>query len=239
VKILGCDPGPEKSSFVFWDSQAEKILQGAILPNSEVLGLFRSLPSDCEAVVIEMISHYGSGMPAGKEVFNTCVFIGELKEACAHRFKAGLIERRHIKIHFCNSARAKDANIRQALIDRFGSPGTKKVPGRLYGVKADEWQALGLAVFWGDLCATPQIEAFQNSAEALKCFRTRDLLSDRGKLPENRGPNGEKEDSDGRGKGRAEKASNCEKENGGGLRSNLRGDPGEPSSPYLLVEGRG
>jgi hypothetical protein len=102
-------------------------------------------------VAIEMIGHYGSGMPAGKDVFNTCVFIGELKEACSQGFKAYLIERRFIKLHLRNSARAKDSNIRQALIDRFGAPGTKKSPGRLYGVKADEWAALALAVYFGDL----------------------------------------------------------------------------------------
>lgn len=97
-----------------------------------------------------MIGHYGSGMPAGKEVFNTCVFIGELKEACLPEFKAYLVERRHIKIHLCNSARAKDSNIRQALIDRFGSPGTKKNPGKLYGIKADEWAALACVVYFAD-----------------------------------------------------------------------------------------
>jgi hypothetical protein len=46
--------------------------------------------------------------------------------------------------------RAKDSNIRQALIDRFGEPGTKKVPGLLYGIKKDEWSALALGVFWHD-----------------------------------------------------------------------------------------
>ena len=117
MKILAVDPGPEKSALILWDSQEEKILQAAILPNPEALALFRSLPDDCQAVTIEMIGHYGSGMPAGKDIFNTCVFIGELKEACSPRFTAHLIERRFIKIHLCNSARAKDSNIRQSLID--------------------------------------------------------------------------------------------------------------------------
>lgn len=54
-------------------------------------------------------------------------------------------------LDLCNSARAKDSNTRQALIDRFDAPGTKKSPGRLYGVKADEWAALPLAVYFEDL----------------------------------------------------------------------------------------
>jgi len=89
------------------------------------------------------------------------------------------------------------------------------------------------------LAENPQIEAFQNFAEVLECPKTNDLLSGRGKLPENRGQNGAETDSDGRGKGRTEKASNSQNETGSSLRSSLRGDPGEPSSPYLLVEGRG
>jgi hypothetical protein len=48
---------------------------------------------------------------------------------------------------------AKDANIRQALIDRFGGSkeaaiGTIKRQGPLYGVKGHEFAALAVAVTW-------------------------------------------------------------------------------------------
>jgi len=51
--------------------------------------------------------------------------------------------------------RAKDANIRQALIDRYGpgkdkAIGQKKTPGPLYGFKSHEWAALAVAVTWMD-----------------------------------------------------------------------------------------
>lgn len=36
--------------------------------------------------------------------------------------------------------------MRQALIDRFGAPSTKKAPGLLYGVSSHMWAALALAV---------------------------------------------------------------------------------------------
>jgi len=58
-----------------------------------------------------------------------------------------------VKMHLCGQARAKDANIRQALIDRFGGAaaiGRKAAPGPLYGISGDVWQALGLAVTWWD-----------------------------------------------------------------------------------------
>lgn len=57
-----------------------------------------------------------------------------------------MLPRLDVKIHLCKTAKAKDANIRQALIDRFGYPGTKHHPGVLYGVKTHCWAALGVAV---------------------------------------------------------------------------------------------
>ena len=36
--------------------------------------------------------------------------------------------------------------MRQALLDRVGPRGTAKAPGPTYGLKADEWAALGVAV---------------------------------------------------------------------------------------------
>jgi len=96
-----------------------------------------------------MIGHYGSGMPAGKDVFDTCIFIGRVIEILKSE-RPILILRREIKLHFCGSMKAKDSNIRQSLIDRFGPSGIKKSKGILYGIKGDEWQALALAVFLGD-----------------------------------------------------------------------------------------
>ena len=55
-------------------------------------------------------------------------------------------EHQQIKVHLCESARAKDGNVRQALIDRIGAQGTKKKPGPTYGVSKDVWAALAVAV---------------------------------------------------------------------------------------------
>lgn len=83
-----------------------------------------------EELVIEMIASYG--MPVGKEVFETCVWIGRFIQA--HSSKYRLVYRADVKMHLCHSMKANDATIRQALIDRFGAPGTKKNPGLLYGM---------------------------------------------------------------------------------------------------------
>nr|DAF28833.1 MAG TPA: hypothetical protein [Caudoviricetes sp.] len=77
-----------------------------------------------DAIVIEMIASYG--MPVGKEVFDTCVWIGRFAEASG--MTTNYIYRKDEKMNICHSMRAKDSNIRQALIDRFGVVGTKKNP---------------------------------------------------------------------------------------------------------------
>lgn len=101
--------------------------------------------------VIEMIASYG--MPVGKEVFDTCVWIGRFIERIL-RFatdKIYYIYRKDEKMNICHSMKAKDSNIRQALIDRFGKVGTKKDQGWFYGFKADIWSAYAVGITYLDM----------------------------------------------------------------------------------------
>jgi hypothetical protein len=98
--------------------------------------------NDNGPVAIEMIASYG--MAVGADVFRTCVWIGRFQQingGCAR-----LIPRMDVKMHLCHNSRAKDANIRRALIDKLGPPGTKKAQGPTYGVKSHAWAALAVAV---------------------------------------------------------------------------------------------
>lgn len=90
---------------------------------------------------IEMIASYG--MPVGREVFETCLNIGELAMQMPH---AKLITRQQVKLGICYSPRATDATIRAALMDRFGGKASVKKGGKLYGIAADVWAALAIAV---------------------------------------------------------------------------------------------
>ena len=57
-------------------------------------------------------------------------------------------------MHLCKNNRAKDGNVRQAILDRYPATGggknpqvgTKKAPGPLYGVSGHAWQALAVAI---------------------------------------------------------------------------------------------
>jgi hypothetical protein len=144
MKILAIDPGPESSAYVIWDG--EKVLDRAIIGNDDVI---RSLGSGrmLDACAIEKIACYG--MAVGAEVFETCVWTGRFIERWRDYAAMGdpiRIPRGEIKVHLCRSTKAKDANVGQALIDRFGAPGTKKAPGVLFGVTSHCWAALAVAV---------------------------------------------------------------------------------------------
>lgn len=80
-----------------------------------------------DKAIIEMVASYG--MAVGATVFETCVAIGQFKEiAMRQNIPVEFIYRKDEKMNLCHSMKAKDSNIRQALIDRFGEVGTKKNP---------------------------------------------------------------------------------------------------------------
>lgn len=68
------------------------------------------------------------GMTVGQEVFDTCVWIGRFWEIALRSggYEPKRIYRREEKLNLCGCLSAKDKNIRQALIDRYGVVGTKK-----------------------------------------------------------------------------------------------------------------
>ena len=143
--ILAIDPGTEQSGWCQF-SNGEVIASG-VCPNSEML-LFLQKHIFPYRLAIEMVASYG--MPVGREVFETCVWIGRFKQAWHDPDAVRLVYRRDVKLALCGSMKAKDANIRQALIDKLGPVGTKKVPGPLYGVKSHAWAAVAVAAVLGD-----------------------------------------------------------------------------------------
>lgn len=155
MTIFAIDPGPVKSAIVVYTGV--EVIHHDHVSNHELLKYLRetaSLVDQDSVLVIEQIA--AMGMAVGAEVFETCVATGRFIEAWSGEFGArpwGRIKRHEIKQTLCGTQKAKDPNIRQALIDRFG-PGKEKAigkkasPGPLFGISGDEWSALAVAIAW-------------------------------------------------------------------------------------------
>ena len=149
--ILAIDPGCTESAYVIIRDDLS-IQEFAKIPNEELIGIIPCILYNGHAkhVAIEMVASYG--MPVGVEVFETVFWIGRFWEASLdYSVTVSKVYRKDEKMNLCHSMKAKDANIRQALIDRFGVVGTKKNPGWFYGFKADIWQAYAVGVTYYDM----------------------------------------------------------------------------------------
>ena len=157
--ILAIDPGNTQSGYVVVEHDGEEIrrvLKVGKEPNRIVLDVIKSTPTGYD-LAIEMIA--GMGMAVGAETFDTCYWIGRFWQYAIDNSKEAdqtKIYRREEKLDLCGSLSAKDANIRQALVDRYApgqtnfGKGTKKDPGFFYGFSADMWAAMAVAVTYFD-----------------------------------------------------------------------------------------
>lgn len=149
MSILAIDPGSEKSAWVLFEGWLPKRfgIEENELVVCDVLPRFKRAGR-----VLAIESMHAMGMPQSQDVLDTQFWAGRFAQAWGESFLK--ILRREVKLHMCANSRAKDANIRQAVIDRFpptgdgktGQIGTKKQPGPLYGVSKDVWSALAIAI---------------------------------------------------------------------------------------------
>jgi len=81
MKILAIDPGPEQSALVGYDNESATLFGRMIIPNKSVLreidvGQIAMLADVC---VCELVGHYGTGQPVGRDVFHTCIWFGQFQ----------------------------------------------------------------------------------------------------------------------------------------------------------------
>ncbi len=157
--ILAIDPGNVESAFVLASTADLKPVKIGKVENKKLQRIIveEILPSYPELITaIEMVASYG--MPVGATVFETCVWIGRFLEL-VESFKIPtqkIYRKSDVCTNICHSTRAKDSNIRRALIDRFAKHdhkngrGTKKNPDWFYGFAADIWQAYAVLVTFVD-----------------------------------------------------------------------------------------
>lgn len=161
MKIFAIDPGNIQSAYCVMEERPGEdyaLLEFGKYPNGECMErmldwLDREKKPD--SVVIERVASYG--LAVGREVFETCEWIGRFSQSAEAWVPVDYIYRKDEKITICGNMKAKDSNIRQALIDRFAKhdlkngKGTKKDPDYFYGVAADVWASIAVAVSYLDM----------------------------------------------------------------------------------------
>ena len=141
--VIGVDPGPKESAFVWWDEVDKRVCEVKILENENatVLLRVREFP-----VAIEKLVAYGQRV--GDLTFETTWWSGRFWQAIPSysRKDCRMIGRKEVKLYLTGVTNTKDKQVREALVAKYGAVGTKKNPGPLYGVSSHAWAALAVAV---------------------------------------------------------------------------------------------
>jgi hypothetical protein len=136
MTLLAIDPGTTESGWVVLDDD-NQIVDAGVQPNDDMLTVIRLWRDD---TAIERFEARGNAI--GDDSIETIIWTGRFIQASRHVF---VVRRSAVKSYLCGTQSAKDTNIRQALIDLIGPPGTKRNPGPTYGVTKHAWAALGVA----------------------------------------------------------------------------------------------
>ena len=151
--IFAIDPGNTESAYALISMPDFQLLEFGKVENERLLQDVPFYAGQADHFAIEMVASYG--MPVGKDVFETCVWIGRFVQKAEKEYH--FVYRKDEKVRLCHDSRAKDSNIRQALIDRYAmfdfknGKGTKKNPDTFYGVSKDVWQAIAVAVTYYEM----------------------------------------------------------------------------------------
>lgn len=152
--LIAIDPGTKESGAVCFDGRTLRpgMFPCAIYQNADLLETLRTW-SRIGPLVIESVESFGQRVSF--TIFETVRWAGRFQEAWESRGgQVILVPRREVKMHLCGIMKAKDADIRQALLYKFGdgsrdmAMGTKANPGPLYGVTNHLMAALAVAVTW-------------------------------------------------------------------------------------------
>jgi hypothetical protein len=148
--VLGLDPGTTETGWVLWEQVKAfpgEVDQRGKGPNEAVLSIARE---GADLVVIEQFKCYGNAV--GDETLAAVRWSGRFEQVAIEGGAEVLfLPRKTVVTHLCGNPRAKDGNVRQALIDRLGPPGTKKKPGPTHGIANDMWSALALCIVGLDI----------------------------------------------------------------------------------------
>jgi len=152
MKLLAIDSGNIQSAYIIFDTFENRVVKKNLLQNEEFLLKLKDLQFD-EVAIEKIVS---LGMPIGNTTIDTIFFNGRLHEFFLNNFflKPNWYTRMDIRMHLCLTTRAKDGNVRAALINRFGEPSTKKLSHNIYNELEDKiyfgthfWSCLAVAMY--------------------------------------------------------------------------------------------
>ena len=151
MKLLAIDTGNISSAYIIFCTEENRVIEKDFLENEKFIERILTLTFD-EVAIEKIVS---LGMPIGATTIDTIFFNGRLYEIFKKLKKVPFwYPRIDIKMHLCHTTRAKDTNVRTALVNRFGEPSTKKNPHNKYNELNDKiyfgshfWSCLGIAVY--------------------------------------------------------------------------------------------
>lgn len=147
MEILSIDVGTTETGFCIINKETYKPIRFGKISNEDLLDIIRN--EEYDTLIYEEFQSYG--MPIGVSTITSITWNGRYMQIALDREKkVDYIYRKEEKMNLCGSMKAKDSNIRQSLIDRFGEVGTKKNQGFFYGFKKDIWSAYAVGVTWID-----------------------------------------------------------------------------------------
>ena len=117
-RVLSLDPGTTRTGWCIIEDGVPT--DWGWSENDLVRDLIQNPSDGWQELVIEDIGNYGT--PMGRDTIETIKWMGRFDQAHFDHWKehTTFIMRPTIKTHLCGVASAKDGNVRQALIDRFG-----------------------------------------------------------------------------------------------------------------------
>lgn len=152
MNILSIDAGTTESGYCLGTSEYNPLQFGKI-SNEELLKIVKE--AEYEILLYEEFQCYG--MAVGQSTIISITWNGRYIQSALDRgLKVEPILRKEEKMCLCGTMRAKDTNIRQALIDRFATfdykngKGTKGNQDFFYGFSKDSWSAFAILTTYLD-----------------------------------------------------------------------------------------
>lgn len=147
IRVLALDVGTTETGACLIEYPSYRPVDFGKLDNEELMNIVGN--GNYDILVYEEFQCYG--MPIGQSTIKSITWNGRyIQKALDLGKTVDFVYRKDEKINLCKTMKAKDSNIRQALIDRFGDVGNKQAPGFFYGFKKDIWSAYAVGVTYLD-----------------------------------------------------------------------------------------